>query len=358
MQQVGSYIRSKNLRKKMAYKIQTFVVFLSGIFIGMFLISNEHSNKSLTHAYKQYENFKKNKKFNEWPDGFQVVNIASDVDNTVQPAYYYMPNIASAVPLVISLHTWRGDYREYDPVSEFIKDAQYAYIHPNFRGRMNSPKSCCSDLVIADIDMAIDFAISNGNVDPDRIYLIGVSGGAYTALCSYFRSKHVFKKIISWLPITDLEAWYKENLIRKELNFANDILACTNSTEGHLNTPEAHARSPLYFDLPKHRFNNIDLDIYAGVYDGTFGNGTVPVTHAAFFYNNILRNMGIHDANALISDRELLDLFEIKPPNKNLETINGNYVFLKKSIDNISVTFIGNGHDILPEYIFQQIKSE
>ena len=342
----------------MAHKLQILIVLISGILIGACLILNESGYKNTAYLLEKIEIYKKYGRFTEWGKSFQVIKIPSTVDGHQQGAYFYMPNEGSSVPLVVSLHTWRGDYTEYDPVSAFVENSQYAYIHPDFRGKMNSPSSCCSDLVIADIDAAIDFALSTGRVDPERIFLIGVSGGAYTALCSYFRSKHVFKKVISWLPITDLEAWYKQNIVRKEFNFARDIMACTKSKNGILNIAEAHSRSPLYFSAPKERIEAIKLDIYSGVYDGTFGNGTVPVTQASYFYNKLIRNMDTFDADMLVSERELLDLFEIKAADESYGLISGHQILLKKSSGPVSINFFAAGHEKFPEYVFNVIANE
>ena len=338
--------------RRQIIKIQVLLIFLSGIIFGILIYSNKQS-------YERSVRDKSSEELNEWGEYFKIAEIKSSIDNNVQQVYFYIPDTKEKVPLIVSLHHWRANYKDYDPISKISYDSKYAYIYPDFRGKMNSPDSCCSDLVISDIDDAIDFALKSGRIDNKRLFLIGLSGGAYTALCSYARSKHLFKKVISWLPVTDLAAWYKENMKRKETYYAKDILACTDSTDDVLNIKEAHSRSPLYFELPIKKYENTILDIYAAVYDGTFNNGTVPVTQSAYYYNKILKDKGVKDNNSLISDEELLDLFKMNPPSKNFGEINDRQIYLRKSSGPVNITFFGEGHNFFPaEYIFQLLKNE
>ena len=159
----------------------------------------------------------------KWSDEFNIVEIKSPIDETLQSAYFYKTKSPDPQPLVVSLHTWSADYTQYDSINEFSFEKDYNYIHPNFRGVNNTKDGCCSELVISDIDASIDFAIENANVDTTRIYVIGMSGGGYATLAMFMKSKHKIKKFSSWVPLVDLIQWYDETKILK-LKYAPEIL--------------------------------------------------------------------------------------------------------------------------------------
>src|SRR5690606_2644791 len=62
-------------------------------------------------------------------------------------------------PLVVSLHTWSGDYRQKDTLIHFCIHRGFHYIHPNFRGPNQNPEAMGSDKVVSDIDDAIDYLL-------------------------------------------------------------------------------------------------------------------------------------------------------------------------------------------------------
>ena len=114
---------------------------------------------------------------NGWSEEFDVVEIASHSDGYVHKAYFYPSKSKTPKPLVVSLHTWSGDYRQSDPIANLSLAKDLNYIHPDFRGANRTKDACCSCLALQDIDEAITYAIENGNVDKDKIYVIGESGG-------------------------------------------------------------------------------------------------------------------------------------------------------------------------------------
>lgn len=67
--------------------------------------------------------------------------------------------------MVVSLHTWSGNYEQKDELAIQCIEKDYNYIHPDFRGPNNTFKACGSKYVIQGIEDAISFAIQNGNVD-------------------------------------------------------------------------------------------------------------------------------------------------------------------------------------------------
>ncbi len=109
-----------------------------------------------------------------WPEDFTQVEIKSSFDGKVQKAVFYKTILSEPQPLIVSLHTWSGDYSQEDPLSEEIVLRSWNYIHPDFRGPNNNPEACGSVKVVSDIDDVMRFAIKNANVDTTEVHIIGV----------------------------------------------------------------------------------------------------------------------------------------------------------------------------------------
>jgi hypothetical protein len=148
-------------------------------------------------------------------NGFSKVEIKSPVDGRIQKAYYCRSTGDVPAPLVVQLHSWTYDYRQYDSISIWSRDKNVNYIHPDFRGANRNFEACCSELALSDMDEAIEFAIEQGNVDTSAIYVLGQSGGGYATLALFMNSRHRIRKFSAWVPISDLTAWYEETRIRK-----------------------------------------------------------------------------------------------------------------------------------------------
>src|SRR5690606_14633302 len=67
-----------------------------------------------------------------WPQTFSLVKIPG-TDNTVQNAYFYKSTSAKLQPLIVSLHTWGGNYAQRDDIALLSAHKNYNYIHPDFR---------------------------------------------------------------------------------------------------------------------------------------------------------------------------------------------------------------------------------
>jgi len=145
-------------------------------------------------------------------------------------------------PLIVSLHTWSGAYLQEDPLAEEILLRDWNYIHPDFRGPNNQPEACGSEQVISDIEDAIQFAIEHAHIDPSQVHIIGVSGGGYTTLMSYFKLNYPVKSFHAWVPVTNLVDWYWE-CTGRGLEYARDLEEVTTGGNG-FNPAEARKRSP------------------------------------------------------------------------------------------------------------------
>ncbi len=222
-----------------------------------------------------------------WPEYEQVrkIEYLSSGDNTLQPALFYAPKTNEAAPLLVALHSWSGNYRQglSKPYADWCIKKGWVFIHPHFRGRNNKPEACGSELVVADILTAVEYAKQNANIDPNRIYLAGGSGGGYTALLVAGRAPEIWAGVSAWLAITVLEDWYYECKQLGCEEHASDIVKSCGGLPGQ--SPEIDAqyvkRSPV-----THLKNavNVPLDINAGIHDG-HDSGGVPISHSFKAFN-------------------------------------------------------------------------
>ena len=219
-----------------------------------------------------------------WPDAVLEIKYPNKADNSKQPALYYKPlEITSPRPLLVGLHTWSGDYKQGSSVvyANWCIQKEWNFIHPNFRGPNRRPEATGSELVVADILSAVEYAKKNGNVDERRIYLVGASGGGYASLLMAGRAPEVWAGVSAWVPISDLAKWHGETTERK-LRYAGEIEKSIGGipTPGSKAAAEAKKRSAITYLA---RAKGVALDINAGITDGH--NGSVPISHSLEAFN-------------------------------------------------------------------------
>lgn len=277
-----------------------------------------------------------------WPTDFRVVDISSSADGSTQKAYFYAAESVKPQPLIVSLHTWSGDYTQKDPLVAEILARGYNYIHPDFRGPNNHPAATVSPLVVSDIEDAIRYALENSHSDPNDVHIIGVSGGGLATLAAYMNVRHPVRSFSAWAPISDLEAWYWESVGRKQ-KYAGDIRNSVGG-EDQFDAAEARRRSPLFQDFPRELRAGAELYIYEGIHDGY--TGSVPITHAIHMYNRLVSEQG----GEPVSDAEMLDLVtkRYNPNHDPVQTIEERAIYLQRDHDNLHLTIFEGGHEQLP----------
>lgn len=305
------------------------------------------SSKELNGSYDD-------KRPHHWPEPFKRIEITSAMDSAQQAAWFYSTTALKQMPLLISLHSWSGDYQQEDPLAKMALNENWNYIHPDFRGHNGTIKACCSPYALNDIDQAIDFAIQNGHVDSSRIYVVGSSGGGYAALAVYMKSRHPINTISSWVPISDLVAWYNDLTTQGGSHYASDIIKCTGSENNILNLTEARNRSPIYWDAP-HR--GTILDIYTGINDGIV-SGSVPITQSIYFYNKIVKDLGATDPKDLVHDEAINYLLKHRMPFGDYGKLGVRKVCLKKKYKNISLVVFDGNHEMLESVAFSSFLEE
>ena len=249
-------------------------------------------------------------KLNEegWSHQVSVLQVPSSIDGTDQPTLYYGPqqqqqqqpqaeSESCRRPLLVALHTWSADYTQGKGQTVFadwcIRRGWY-FLHPNFRGPNTNSMACGSDRAIQDVLDAVEHTIieAKGNVDLDRIYLVGVSGGGHMSLLVAARHPNRWAGVSAWAAISDLEAWWRERSSesqgaayrKKYANNIEDIIAGKPDGTGPLE--ECRKRSPLAY-LSLNPASRINLDINAGISDGREG-GSVPFSHSLRAYDALL----------------------------------------------------------------------
>ncbi len=293
-----------------------------------------------------------------WNPLFQRVAIPSTKDDSRQQAYFFKSTKRRPQPLIVSLHTWSGDYQQKDPLAKEILARDWNYIHPDVRGRNNRPEAMGSSLVMADIKDAIEYAVNNGNVDTSEIHIIGVSGGGYATLCAYMQLDYPVKSFSAWAPIADIEAWYWESIGRGQ-KYAADIVAALGGT---FDPVEARKRSPLFQQFHENDRRPSSLYLFEGIHDGY--TGSVPITHSLNMFNRLVAGLKYQTTSldsinqlarldsTLISDREIIDLLTKRTLplyRQHKKELSGRRVYLEKQFDNIHLTIFEGTHEQLPQ---------
>ncbi len=335
------------MRRQSIYKLSyCCLIFAAGLVFGLLLSRNWPEAGSGEKREQESSVSFDDTSLKVWDPEFKVVSIKSTIDGQSEKAYFYKSLSGTPRPLVVSLHTWSGDYTQTDPLALLCKARDLNYIHPDFRGPNRTASACCSELALNDIDDSIDYALAEGNVDPSRILVTGVSGGGYATLAMFMKSRHKIRKFSAWVPISDLEAWYEESVIRGN-SYANDILYCTGSGETSLNREEAKLRSPLHWETPPGRLNESELSIHAGVYDGL--QGSVPITHSINFYNKILADLYPESSECAVTAREKACLLEFRKPLGQFGTIGDRQICLEKCNEHLRLLIFAGNHEMLPD---------
>lgn len=286
-----------------------------------------------------------------WDNRFKKIETYSG-----QKAYIYKSSRRN-MPLIVSLHTWSGNYAQNDPISNEVIAKDWNYIHPDFRGANNKFDAMGSSSVIQDIDEAIRWSIEEMQANPEEVHIVGVSGGGFATLATFMNGSYPAKSFSAWAPISDIEAWYWESCGRNQ-KYANDIRKAI-PAGNHIDISEAKKRSPLHQKYPGNLRKNTKLYIYEGVHDGY--KGSVPITHSLNMFNRIVaeRKYGTNDTkkiqkkaekdSILFSPGEMIDIVvkRTNPNAKEDEKILGRKILINRESNDVSITIFEGAHEQL-----------
>ena len=292
------------------------------------------------------------------------VKIPSSLDGEIQKCLWLAPDQSinrkieesknSPAPLLVSLHTWSKGYNMENPVPPRWCEAKgWAYIAPNFRGPNNKPKALGSDFAVQDIVDAVEWAKKNANIDENRIYLLGGSGGGHMALLMAGRHPEIWAGVAAFCPITDIAKWYEfHSRTGREDRYAVMMHSACGGTLAE--KPDEYARrSPVTY---LKSFAELKVYIGTGIHDGY--KGSVPVCHAMWGYNalaapedripdelieTIVKTQKVPDG-AVIDNRRIDE-------STNQKILDPDYVVpihLRRTSGNVRFTLFEGAHDILP----------
>nr|WP_319509986.1 GDSL-type esterase/lipase family protein [uncultured Draconibacterium sp.] len=297
-----------------------------------------------------------------WPDGFEQVKVKSSLDGETQGAVIYKTIKKEPQPLIVSLHTWSGDYLQEDPLAKEVALHDWNYIHPDFRGPNNNPEACGSPEVVSNIEDAIHFAVQHGNVDTTEVHIIGVSGGGYATLLAFMKLDYPVKSFHAWAPVTNLEDWYWETKGRG-LKYSHDLENVTTGGNG-FDPVEARKRSPQLMTVPHDLRAQSTVHIYTGIHDGY--TGSVPITHSVNMFNQLVKQLFPRWTDKMVSDSLKIVLLEkrLNPKSDTNLILGARKVHLFRELPGLSLAIFEGSHEmIVPQAlallpVYESVKKE
>ncbi|MEJ8758091.1 prolyl oligopeptidase family serine peptidase [Pontibacter sp. H259] len=214
----------------------------------------------------------------------EQVSITSTKDGKKQPALFYASTSTKKKPLLVVLHSWSSEYLQVVsiPYALWAKLNDWVFIQPNYRGAFKTPDAMASDLAIQDIMDAVHFAKGSADIDPSRIYIVGSSGGAMTALVTASKHPDVWAGVVAWVPVFDLVDWYKfsQNYPHRDYN-RHIVAACGGEPiPGTAAAEECKRRSPSTY---LHNLKGIPVFLAHGTIDVL-----VPPDHSIRAFNMLV----------------------------------------------------------------------
>ncbi len=290
-----------------------------------------------------------------------VATTVSGLDGEQQSLKFWAPEDAdkTPTPLFVFLHSWSSDYQQDN--SKWLVECvrrNWIWIHPDFRGINESPKACGSKFARHDILEAIRFAREKWNVDSERVYLAGVSGGGHMSLLMAGHHPEQFSAVSSWVGPNDLIEWHRFHTKNGQPEkYAKMIEASLGGPPGTSSQIDAdyRDRSPV-FHLQNAK--GVPISIWAGVEDGH--TGSVPVSHSLRAFNVLAETQG----DLPVSDLEIMQLSlhkRLKAPQASDRVENvvlGRKIYLHRTSGRSVVTIFEGGHESIPEAAFEWLERQ
>ena len=266
------------------------------------------------------------------------IKYQSSADQSEQPAMFYAPVSKEPVPLIVALHTWSGNYKQkyHKAIEQWCIKNGWAYIHPRLPGAQQSAGCNRSKLVVADIVSAVEYAKKSTQIDHSAIYLVGTSGGGYTALVMAGHHPKIWAGVSAWVPISDLAAWHAQGKHVEALE-----QSCGGAPgDSRAVDAEYAKRSPITF---LSNAKGTTLHLHAGIKEKI-----VPISHSLLAFNEVAAakdRIPKEDITYFVKKRKV-------PPNLQTALPDPSYgknqpLFTRKS-GNATVTIFDGGHHLVP----------
>ena len=284
----------------------------------------------------------------EW--AAMLVKVRSTLDGTEQPCYFWVPERAKAeaVPLVVGLHTWSGDYKyvsHYGPVFGYAKKLGWAFVGPDFRGANDKPVACGSDYAVQDIVDAVNYAKAKAKIDSSRIYIVGGSGGGHMTLLMLGRHPELFAAGAAFCPISDLARWHADSMEKhpgRNKTYAKMLEKSCGGVPAE--RPWEYAlRSPLAW-IGRARDAGVPAYICTGIHDGW--RGSVPVGHSVRAFNALADKadrIGESDIASIEKDQAVPDSLAFAGHDPFYGE--SRRIHLRRTSANVRLTVFEGGHD-------------
>lgn len=151
-------------------------------------------------------------------------------DGTPIPAYLAEPlNGTPPYPTVLLPHggPYARDSAEFDSWTQFLVDAGYAVLKPNYRGSVGYGEAYMQAgykqwglKMQEDLIDGLSWLVEENIADPDRVCMVGASYGGYSALVSAFKFHDRIRCAVSMAGISDLQAMV-QRIYRFDLSTRN-----------------------------------------------------------------------------------------------------------------------------------------
>lgn len=140
---------------------------------------------------------------------------AKAADGVEVEGFLAVPKVASGrAPLVVMPHGGPirvHDSRVYDPIVQYLTSWGFAVVQVNYRGSsgygldfVRQGAKQWARGIEDDIDAAVETAMANPRIDPERICIFGWSYGGFSAFASVIRHKERYRCAISGNGVSDI----------------------------------------------------------------------------------------------------------------------------------------------------------
>ncbi len=194
----------------------------------------------------------------------------------------------------------------------------------------------------------MDWACANHDVDENRIYVGGCSGGGHMALVMAGEAPDRWAAVSAWCSITDLAAFHAEckAMDAKAYRHVEKVAGGAPGSSSEVDS-ELHYRSPV-FHMDK--ASGIPVDIAHGINDGQPRG--IGVQHSVWAFNALAEALGaprISDAELeLILERKTRDLTDLTDPTDRSDPSFDRAVYFRRNAGASRLTIFDGGHEDLP----------
>ncbi|MCX2738607.1 alpha/beta hydrolase family protein [Pontibacter anaerobius] len=296
---------------------------------------------------KQYPGKVGDESLEDWKKhlkGIEVAKIKSTLDGKTEPALFYESKSSRKKPLLVVLHSWSSGYLQVPsiPFALWAEKYDWAFIQPNYRGVFEQPEAMASDVAIQDIVDAVDYAKQHADIDTSRIYLVGSSGGAMTALVTASRHPEIWAGVAAWVPVFDIPEWFDFNLYYPHRKYNSQIVAALGGEplEGTPAEKEGKRRSP---STQIHQAKKVPIFLAHGINDLL-----VPPSHSIRAFN-ILANpadtISKEQMDYIVKEQAIPESMQGEATDKYFGKGDPEVVFSRES-DNVKLVLYVGVHDM------------